>query len=326
MIETLRDTSVLITGIAGFIGSHLCRRLLSEEAKIHGLIEPQSNLWRIQDLADDVRLVDADLKNFGEVREAIKEIKPIKIYHLAAYVDVTRSYDVMEKMIDINIKGTLNLLHALDGYSYDCFINTGTSEEYGDNTTPFHEDQIPKPVSPYSASKASTTMFCTMLYKTLGVPTITLRPFLCYGPKQESTMFIPSLITKTIQGQIFEMTTGEQTREFNYVDDVVDAYVRASIAPQAIGQVINVCNGNEYKVKEVAELVLKLMNSPLKPKFGALKRRPGETLHFYGDNTRARQILGWKPTISLEEGLKMTIDWFQQHYTGSGIMKPANDN
>jgi nucleoside-diphosphate-sugar epimerase len=326
LIETLENTIVLVTGITGFIGSHLCRRLLREGAKVHGLTEIKANPWRIQDLADKVRLIDADLMDFKAVREAVQEIKPVKIFHLAAYVDVSRSYDVIDKMIDVNIKGTLNLLHALKGSAFDCFINTGTSEEYGDNPVPFHEDQILNPVSPYSASKASTTIFCTMLYKSLGAPTITLRPFLCYGPKQEGNMLIPTLIKKTIQGQVFEMTTGEQTRDFNYVDDVVDAFILASVTPQAVGEIINICSGVEYKVKEVAELVLKLMNSPIKPKFGALQQRPGEALHFYGDNTRAREILGWKPRTSLEEGLKMTIHWFQENYANIATAKSAVDD
>ena len=313
MITTLGNVKVLVTGISGFIGAHLARRLVAEGARVYGLDRESSNLWRIQDLKNQINLYHVDLRDFVSVRKVAQDIKPQKVFHLAAYVDVSRSFEVMEEMVEVNIKGTLNLLRALNGTGYDCFINTGTCEEYGDNPVPFQEHQIPNPVSPYSASKASTTMFCQMLHKIRGLPIITLRPFLTYGPGQESDMLIPSLIKKVIKGEALEMTQGEQTREFNYVDDIVDGFVRASISPGAIGEIINIGNGLEYKIRDVVEMLLKLMSSPVKPRFGALDYRPGETWHFYCDNTKAREILGWEPKVNLEDGLKMTISWFQKH-------------
>lgn len=314
MITTLKDIKVLVTGISGFIGSYLARRLAEEGAEVYGLIRNSSNLWRIKDLKNQIDLRYADLTDFESVRKAVQDIKPQKVFHLAAYVDVSRSFEVMDDMVEVNIKGTLNLLRALVGSGYDCFINTGTCEEYGDNLVPFLEEQVPNPVSLYSASKVATTMFCQMLHKTKGLPIITLRPFLTYGPRQESNMLIPSLIKKALKGEALEMTEGEQTREFNYVDDIVDGFIKASITPEAIGEIINIGNGLEYKIKEVVEIILKLMNSSVKPKFGALAYRPGETWHFYCDNTKAKEILGWKPKVSLEDGLRMTINWFQKHY------------
>jgi nucleoside-diphosphate-sugar epimerase len=313
-MTTLSNTKVLVTGASGFNGSHLIRRLVAEGAQVSGLVRSSSNLWRIQDLENEIKLYYADLKDYESLRKVVQDIKPQKIFHLAAYVDVSRSLEVMEEMVEVNIKGTLNLLRGSDGTGYDCFINTGTSEEYGDNPVPFRESQMPNPVSPYSASKVATIMFCQMLYKTKGLPIITLRPFLTYGPGQESNMLIPSLVKKAIRGETFEMTGGEQTREFNYVDDIVDGFIKAAVTPRAIGEIINIGNSQEYKIRDVVAMVLKLMNSPLKPKFGALAYRPGETWHFYCNNTKAREILGWRPKVSLEDGLRMTIDWFQKHY------------
>lgn len=314
MITTLKDTKVLITGISGFIGSHLARRLVGEGAEVHGLVRNSSNLWRIKDLKNQVHFHYADLTDFKLVKKVVLSIKAQKVFHLAAYVDVTRSFEVMDEMVDVNIKGSLNLLKALDGTGYDCFINTGTSEEYGDNPVPFRESQIPNPVSPYSVSKVATTMLCQMLHKTRGLSIITLRPFLTYGPRQESNMLIPSLIKRVLKSEVFEMTEGEQTREFNYVDDIVDGFIKASITPGAIGEIINIGNGLEYRIRDVVEMVVKLLNSPAKLRFGALSYRPGETWHFYCDNTKAMEILGWKPRVNLEDGLKKTIDWSQKHY------------
>lgn len=308
MNSTLRNTKVLVSGISGFIGSHLTRRLVKEGASVFGLVRNKSNLSRIQDLKNQIKLHCADLRDFGSIQKVVHDIKPEKVFHLAAYVDVSRSFEVVDEMIEVNIKGTLNLLRALDGIDHNCFINTGTCEEYGDNPVPFREDQKPNPVSPYSASKVATTMFCQMLYKTQGLPIVTLRPFLTYGPGQESNMLIPSLIKKVLKGEVFEMTKGEQTREFNYVDDIVDGFVRASVTPGAVGEIINIGNGLEYRIRDVVEMILKLMDSPIKPKFGALAYRPGEAWHFCCDNTKAREILGWRPRVNLQDGLKMTID------------------
>jgi nucleoside-diphosphate-sugar epimerase len=310
MFTTLRDIRVLVTGISGFIGSHLARRLHEEGAEVHGLVRENSNLWRIQDIKSQINLHYVNIRDFESAKKVIPDIKPQKVFHLAAYVDVSRSFEVMGEMIEVNIKGTLNLLRALDGIDYDCFINTGTCEEYGDNPVPFQEDQIPNPVSPYSASKVSTSMFCKMLHKTMGLPIITLRPFLTYGPMQESNMLIPSLIIKAIKRERFEMTAGEQTREFNYVDDIVDGFIKASVTKKAIGVIINIGNGKEYRIKDVVVKILNIMGNPIEPLIGVLPYREGETMHFYCDNTKARELLSWNPKVSLDEGLKKTVNWY----------------
>jgi len=313
VVERLRNTRVLVTGVSGFIGSHLAKRLVKEGAEVSGLARANSNLWRLENIDNEIKIHYGDLRDFASVKTAISAIKPQKIFHLAAYVDTSRSLALVDDMVEVNLRGTLNLIQALNGIHYDCFINTGASEEYGDNPTPFREDQIPNPVSPYSASKASATVFCQMFHKTCNAPIVILRPFLTYGPGQQGNMLIPSLIRKTIMGEEFEMTKGEQTRDFNYVDDVVDAYIKASVTPRAIGEIINIGSGLEYKVIDVVKLVLRLMRSSLEPRVGTLDYRPRETLHFFCDNGKAREILGWQPAINLEEGLKNTINWFRTH-------------
>lgn len=304
---------VLVTGASGFIGSHLTRRLANEGAEVHGLIRSNSRIWRIEEVLNKIDIHRIDVRDFDSLKKLIAEVEPQRIFHLAACVNASRSLDLLEEMSDINIKGTLNLLRALDKVDYYSFINTGSSEEYGDNVTPFREDQPMNPVSPYSASKASTTLFCQMLYKTMGLPITTVRPFLTYGPMQEANMLIPSVIKSTINGVPFDMTKGEQTRDFNYVDDIVGGFIKASISPKAKGEIINIGNGREHKIIDVVQLILKLMNSPVEPKIGALPYRPGEAWHFFCDNSKARKIIDWKPKIDINEGLKRTIDWYRNH-------------
>ncbi|MDO8568838.1 MAG: SDR family NAD(P)-dependent oxidoreductase [Dehalococcoidales bacterium] len=314
MITDLKCTRVLVTGISGFIGSHLARALVKRGVEVHGMVRPGSSLWRIKDIEGRIQLHSADLTDSKAVSHVVSGVKPQKLFHLAACVDVSRSLAVMEEMVRVNVQGTLTLVNAAAEAGFDCFINSGTCEEYGDNPVPFREDQLPNPVSPYSAAKVASTVFCQMLHKTKGLPIITLRPFLTYGPDQENDMLIPWLIKSAARGETLKMTEGKQTREFNYVEDIVDGFIRASVCPGAVGEVINIGNGREYAIREVAEMVLRLMKSRSQPEFGALSYRPGETMHFYCDNTKAREILGWQAKVGLDDGLKKTIDWFQKHH------------
>jgi len=312
--KNLEGTRMLVTGAAGFIGSHLSRELVRRNAEVFLIDKPGISTTRIKGILDKVSLHYVDVTDFGSLRNSISEIKPQKIFHLAACVDVTRDWNIVDKMINVNIKGTLNLLRSLDGVNYDCFVNTGASEEYGDNPAPFRENQVPNPVSPYSASKVSTTMFCQMLHRIMSLPIVTVRPFLTYGPGQESQMLIPVLIKSLLKGKSFKMTKGEQTREFNYIDDIVEGFILAGTTPEAIGEVINLGNEVEYRIKDVVRMIASLMGSPIKLQIGALPYRPGETMHFYCSNEKAKRILGWRPNVPLEVGLKRTIDWYKNEF------------
>jgi len=310
-MSSLRGADILVTGACGFIGSHLTRRLVEDGAIVHAV--DVSEPWRISDVRDRIDFKLLDLTDYNGVKRLVDEVKPVKVFHLAAKVNVKRDFNFLDDMIRVNLGGTTNLLRALDGASYDCFVNTGTCEEYGDNPAPFREEQKPNPVSPYSASKVASTVFCMMYHKTLGCPIVTLRPFLTYGPMQEPTMLIPEVITSALEKKSFKMTEGMQTREFNYVSDIVDGFVRASVKKNAVGEVINIGNGAEYRIRDVVAKIIKLMGSPIKPQVGALPYRPGEAMHFYCDNTKARRLLGWKPKVGLDEGLEKTIDWYEKN-------------
>jgi len=315
MAGKFENIAVLITGANGFIGSHLTRKLISYGARVTAFIEPDTSLWRLEDLTAQIEVCYADITDYDNTAELIKKTRPAKIYHLAACVDVTRSIDLLDRMLDVNLRGTVNLLRALSNCSagFDCFVNTGTCEEYGDNIVPFSENQRENPVSPYSASKVCTTYLCQMLYKTQQMPIVTIRPFLTYGPYQTNDMLIPSLIKKSLLNEEFEMTAGRQAREFNYVSDIVDGYVRASTCKKAVGQIINLGCGREYKVKDVADMIVKLTGSRTKPLIGKLPYREAETLHFYCSNQKAKELLDWQPRVSLLDGLSETIKWYRSY-------------
>jgi len=306
----LDGTDVLVTGGNGFIGSHLVRRLIAEGAKVTVILQTKDT-GNLEGVEDRIRTKVADLTNAAKISKIVQKVNPQKVFHLAAYVSVDRTFENISKIIQSNIMGTMNLLQALDKSDYDCFINTGTCEEYGDNMAPFKEDQQMNPVSPYSASKASTTLFCRMYNKVLSCPIVTLRPFLTYGPYQKNSMLIPNTIINALHGKEIHTTPGEQTREFNYVEDIADGFIKASLSKKAIGEIINIGNGKEYKIKDVVQRILAIMGNPVKLHIGALPYREGEAMHFYCDNRKARKLLGWAPKTGLDEGLRKTIEWYE---------------
>ena len=313
--NTLRHKRVLITGASGFIGSHLTKRLLAERSEVHVFVKKDEDLFRIRGVADDIALWYGDLTNSRSVRQCIRNSKPEIIFHLASLRNTNRDLGLLVRMFDTNVKGLITLLQSIDdeGIELERFINTGTCEEYGDGPVPFNEDQKEVPVSPYSASKVAATYLCQMTHKIAGLPIVTVRPFLTFGPFQDIDMFIPSLIYHCLVQKDFPMTGGDQTREFNYIDDIVEGYMRASVCSDVIGEIINLGNGNEYKVKDVAEKIVNISGASIRLLMGCLPKRPGETSHFYCSNMKAKMLLDWEPKVTLDDGLSKTIDWFEHN-------------
>ncbi len=314
MPRPLVPMRALVTGATGFIGSHLTRALVAKGVEVHLLVRPSSNTWRLNDVWFRVHVHYGDLASFEDVQRVIRAVQPETIFHLGSYVNVKRSLDDVDEINRVIIGGTLNLIRAVLSETPDCFfINTGTCEEYGDGPVPFREDQLPRPVSPYSAAKAAATFFTQMAARSLGLRAVTVRPFLTYGPAQQPLRLIPQAILAGLLKREFKMTPGEQTREFNYVTDIVDGYLQIARHPEVAGEIINLGNGKEIQIREVVRLIFDLMGNPIEPQIGALPYRPGETWHFYSDPTKAKQLLGWEARTPLEEGLRRTIAWYEKN-------------
>ncbi|MDD5066972.1 MAG: GDP-mannose 4,6-dehydratase [bacterium] len=316
----LTKKRILITGAAGFIGSFLTKKIVDLGCRPHILVNEKEDLWRVRGILDHVRVFETNLTYYDIVARYIKTIKPEIIFHLAGVKNVSRDVDLVFPILDIDTKGTLNILHTLvkEKIEVKRVVLTGTCEEYGDGKTPFRESQREISVSPYSAGRTALAYFSMMFNKIFNLPITFLRPFLTYGPKQDLSMFIPSLISHCLERKKFLMTSGEQTREFNHVEDIARAYILASYYDSAVGQIINIGNGKQYRIRDVAEKITGIMKASAYLKIGALKQRRGETSEFYADSKKAKALLHWQPQISFEQGLQETIDW----YTGNHrIMK-----
>lgn len=319
-MDALRDARVLVTGAGGFIGSHVVRRLVAGGADVHALTKSVSAVFpsRLVDLRDQIHLVEGNLTDRRAMDAVAERVQPRYVLHLGAYTHVGKSWYRVDECIQTNVQGTVNLLQALDGSEYERFVYVGTSEIYGDISVPFREDAQVHPISPYSVSKYAGERFCAMFHQGHGWPIVMVRPFNAYGPGQTPDRVIPEIIVRALRGEELLMTEGRQTREFNYVEDLADGMVRAALTPEAEGETINLGNGTEVAMRDLATLILDLLGNPIEPKFGALPYRPTEIWHMYCDNTKAREILGWEPRFTLAEGLKKTIHWYRNELKNPG--------
>ena len=312
--RSLKGKRVLVTGAAGFIGSHLTRRLVNDGAEVHVLTSSVSSVYpvRLVDLQGRIHVHEASLSDRDAMDTLVAGCQPSVIFHLGAYTHVGKSWHRIQECVETNIEGTVNLLQALGDLDYERFVSTGTSEIYGGIDVPFHEDAAVNPSSPYSVSKYTAELYCRILHDAHQWPIVMLRPFNAYGPAQSPDRIIPEIIVRALRGQELKMTQGRQTREFNFVDDLVDGFILAATTEGIDGELFNLGNGDEISMRDVATLILDIMGHPIEPAFGALPDRPGEIWRMYSDSTRARTRLGWKPSVSLREGLERTIAWYDQ--------------
>lgn len=311
----LRGRRVLVTGGAGFIGSHLVRRLLGDGAEVWAMTSSVSSVppVRLTDILDDVRIVEASLTDRSALEHIARTVKPEFVAHLGAYTHVGKSFVRVDENVTTNVGGTVNLLQALRG-DYERFVCTGTSEIYGDVPVPFTEDGAVNPVSPYSVSKYAAERFARMFHAAHDWPIVCLRPFNAYGPWQTADRVIPEIIVTALKRRPLDMTEGTQTREFNFVADLADGFVAALTSKEAEGEVINLGCGEEVSMRDLAQRILALMGDPIEANFGALPHRPTEIWRMYCDNTRAREVLGWVPAHTLDAGLAKTIAWYEERF------------
>jgi len=308
----LKNKTVLITGATGFVGSNLTRKLVTLGCNVHVFIKRTSNRWRIRDILDQVTEHETDLRNYDQLKKLVSKIKPQIIYHLAVHGSYPFQQNI-EEMIKTNILGTVNLLNALATSNYQCFINTGSSSEYGFKNKPMKEEDLLEPISFYAVTKASSTLLCQVFAKTFDMSIITLRPFSVYGYYEESTRLIPTAIISCIKGVRLKLTSGEQKHDFVFIDDVIDAYLRAPCIEDIAGEIINIGSGRQYSNEEVVSKIGALLGKQIKVNKGAYLARPWDATHWVANNLKAKELLGWKPKHRFEEGLRKTIDWFKKN-------------
>lgn len=311
---------VLVTGAGGFIGSHLIERLVDLGADVTGFVRyNSSNDWGLLEIIpqhrlDSLQVVSGDLMDFDAVSSAVKDVDII--FHLGSLISIPYSYNRPRDTIENNILSTLNILTAARDQGVEKVVHTSSSEVYGTALyVPIDEKHPLQGQSPYSASKIGADKIAESFYCSFDLPVATIRPFNTYGPRQSARAIIPTIITQAIENEKILLGSLFPTRDYTYVRDTVNGFIKVAESSSSIGEVINIGSNFEVSMGELAEKIAILLNKRISIIQDPSRVRPlkSEVQRLWCDNAKAKRLLDWEPEVSLEEGLQETIDWMREN-------------
>ncbi|MBF8192261.1 NAD-dependent epimerase/dehydratase family protein [Nonomuraea sp. K274] len=296
-MSTWHGTRALVTGATGFIGSHLVRRLAGLGARVHAVSRrppPEGGEY-------GERWHAADLSDAAATAGLIAQVAPEVVFHLASEVAGARDPALVAPTLASNLGATVNVLSALTGTAVRGVVLAGSAEEPRDGLAPG---------SPYAAAKAAATGYARMFHALWQVPVSVLRVGMAYGPAEPNTARLVPYVTRSLlRGQSPELTSGSKRLSWVYIEDVVDAFVRAGADGAAAGHVLDIGTPDPVSVRDIAELLAGIIGGPARPVYGAVPARPLDRSQ-RSDIGPAERVLGWRPVTPLEEGLKKTVDWY----------------
>jgi nucleoside-diphosphate-sugar epimerase len=321
--ETLKDARVLVTGGAGFIGSEVCAQLLEHGADVTVLDDFSSGRSAYLDQSK-ITVVRGDIcdETLTRLSLADQEI----VIHLAALPFIPNCYIAPDSFFRVNALATVSLIwRAIQTESVKRFVVISTSEVYGTaRFVPMTEDHPTLPHSTYAASKLAADRGAFTIHKEQGFPIVIIRPFNSYGPRVTQPYIIPEIILQLRKGPELTLGNTSSSRDFTYVRDTAGAIILASIKQPAIGQTINVGSGNDITIEQLAKLIGELRGQTVRIKTDERRNRPYDVERLVASNAKAKEILGWTPTVSMREGLNHTINWINQHAPEDGTV-PLKD-
>jgi nucleoside-diphosphate-sugar epimerase len=306
-MSNLKNIPVFVTGASGVIGSELTKKLTELGADVSvGIRDLNKENLLDPKIKDKIKIFQLDILNPKHIKEIFHQIKPKKVFHLAGIISRTRKISDIKTVYETNVAGTINLIESLNAETCDCFLQFGTAGEYGDGTVPYSEESPLKPNTPYAYSKACATLQGILLADTFKLPIITARLFSVYGP-QCSLSFVTDLIDAAQQQKTFKMTHGRQTRDFIYIDDVIEAIVKLSTEKEAIGHTFNICTSKETAIRDFALAFNDFLKNPIKIEFAGKEIPKNEILRNLGNSTKIRRLLDWEPSYDLKQGIQAMI-------------------
>jgi len=312
---------VLVTGADGFIGSHLTEMLAAKGYYVKALAQYNSfNNWgwlEHVNYKNDIEIVSGDIRDPHYCKTISKDVEII--FHLAALIAIPFSYIVPHSYVETNIKGTLNICQAAKENEISKLIHTSTSEVYGTaQYVPIDEKHPLQAQSPYSATKIAADAIVMSFYNSFDLPVSIARPFNTYGPRQSARAIIPTIITQIAAGKK-EIKLGDvsPTRDFNYVEDCCRGLIMLAESEKTTGEIVNIGSNSEISIADMLKLIKELMSSNVTFINDEQRERPkkSEVYRLWCDNKKINKLVGYKPQVSIQEGLKKTIDW---------ITKPEN--
>lgn len=305
--------SFLVTGATGFIGANLVRELVSLGQNVNVIVRTSKLNWRISDLADKINIFECDIAD-PKLQEIINKIKPDYIFHLAGYGNLPHEDDIY-RMIDVNLKGAINLLEAVKKNPFKLFINTGSSAEYGIKDQSMKESDTLSPINNYGVIKSAITLYCQKEAIRNNLPIINLRLFTPFGYFEGKNRLIPDVALSALEGRPIKVSSPIHVRDFIFIEDVVDAYIQAIRNQHNPGEIYNVGSGTQYSVKEIVEKILTIAHSKSEIQWGARQKqgRYIEPKMWQADMSKTKKILNWKPKNTIDSGLQKTIEWLREH-------------
>ena len=310
------NKTVLVTGAGGFIGSHLTEYLVDLGADVNAFVRYNSrNDWGLLELLsiekiDKINVIMGDLRDSDAVRHASRDVDII--FHLGSLIAIPYSYTHPRETIETNVLGALNVLTAAKENNAEKFVHTSTSETYGTaQYVPIDEKHPLQGQSPYSASKIGADKIAESFYRSYDLPVATIRPFNTYGPKQSARAVIPTIITQALEREHILLGSLHPTRDYTYVKDVVEAFIKVAESPKSVGEVINIGSNFEISIGDIARKIISLIGKNVKILSDSARTRPpkSEVERLWCNNAKAKELLKWEPKTSLDEGLKETITW-----------------
>jgi nucleoside-diphosphate-sugar epimerase len=302
---------VLVTGGAGFVGSSLVRALLERGDRVRVLDNFSTGMRaNLAELAEDVELVEGDLRSYERVHAAVRGVE--LVFHQGALPSVPRSVQDPLTTTAVNVEGTLNVLLAARDEGVRRVVNASSSSVYGNGgRLPRTEDQYPDPISPYAVAKLAAERFCTSFSRVYPIETVSLRYFNVFGPRQDPNSqyaaVVPRFIAAIAEGRPVTIEgDGEQSRDFTFVENVVRANLLAADAGNVSGAILNVGTGGSETVNALADTIGRVLDRPVEKLFEP--EREADVRQSWADITAARERLGYEPRVSLEDGLRRTID------------------
>ncbi len=293
-----RGRRVLVTGGNGFLGSHLCRKLLHNGAEVHAT----SRRPRVK-LPDGPVWWQSDLSEIADLHHVLSKVEPEVIYHLAGSVGASPDRQLVLPTFHSLLLSTINLLSVATELGCRRIILAGSLTE------PRPQDAVPVPSSPYAAAKWAAGGYGRMFHALYETPIVVLIPFMTFGPGQDQSKLIPSVILSALRGESPQLASGRWEADWVYVDDVIEGFLTAAHAPDIDGRTIDLGSGIGTSVRTVVELLVEEMGARLTPAFGVLPDRPLEPIRL-ANATQTKEWLGWEVTTQLKTGLKQTVDWY----------------
>lgn len=306
------DHVFLLSGAAGFVGANLCRRLVQEGAEVHILVKPRTALWRIEDIRAHLFLHMIDIRQEEDLQRLIRSIRPDVIYHLATSGAYHYQTDV-QTILSTNVLGLWNLLNACDQVDYKLFVNTGSSSEYGTKSSAMQETDLLTPNSVYGVAKAAQSLLCQQHAQTHDRPIVTLRLSSVYGPYEEPTRLIPRLVVAALDHCPLDMVAPATARDFIYIDDVVETYLKIDALHACRGEIFNLGTGRQASLAQVVQTLEAHLGRPVTIRWNAMAPRSWDTTTWVTDVSKLQRLVEIRPQISLSEGIARCVAWFSQH-------------